>query len=114
MHCGGRAAIALLCYLVQKAAVRKGMRAPRAVGGQLCRMNQYTECGHTAARHGAGVKRTRDRRGADISDARISQLQDCKAARRRGGGGCGNCGGCGCGCVSGRIRGCGSSRARAA
>ena len=80
-------------------------RPARAVGG--C---QDAECGHAAARHGAGVKGTRDRCGAHVSDARISQLQDCKAARRRGGG-CGNCGGCGCGCVSGRIRGCGSSRA---
>ena len=68
------------------------------------------ECGHAAARHGAGVKRARDRRGAHVSDARISQLQDCKAAWRRGGG-CGDCGGYGC--VAGRIRSCSSGRARA-
>ena len=48
---------------------------------------QDAECVHAAARHSAGVKRARDRRGADISDARISQLQDCEAAWRRGGGG---------------------------
>ena len=35
MHCRGRAAIALLCYSVQKAAVRKSVRAPRAVGAWL-------------------------------------------------------------------------------
>ena len=112
MHCRARGAVAstlLLspeCCRAQKCESASSRRClARAVGG--C---QDAECGHAAARHGAGVKRARDRRGAHVSDARISQLQDCQAAWRRGGG-CGDCGGYGC--VAGRIRSCCSGRARA-